>query len=100
MTAHTLKHLAPLARPLALLAALMLGAALVACAASSTPELDQKFGDSVRGIHSQQVIAAPPAQLQDPVAGLDGVAAVHTQERYQDSFKEPAKSFDMLSAGK
>ncbi len=99
MISSLFKSAAPLARGLAVAAAAAWVATLVACAASSTTELDKKFGDSVRAIREQQIIAAPALQRQDPVAGLDGVAAVHAQERYQDSFKEPAKTFDMLSSG-
>lgn len=99
MTSHTFKFFASLARVVAMAAAGLLGIALAGCAVSSTSDMDKKFGDSVRAIREQQIIVAPPSQLKDPVLGLDGVAAVHTQERYRDSFKEPAKTFDMLSSG-
>ena len=99
MTSKTFKAVASLARWVALVTTAALGVALVGCATSSTTDLDKKFGDSVRAIRDQQTVVSPPSQRQDPVTGLDGVAAVHTQERYQDSFKEPAKTFDMLSSG-
>jgi hypothetical protein len=99
MTSYTFKALTPLARGVSMVVCVLLGCNLAGCAASSTPELDKTFGDTVRKIYAQQTIVAPPAQLQDPVMGMDGVAAAHTQQRYQDSFKEPAKTFDMLSSG-
>lgn len=99
MTSNTFKTAAPLARWLAFVATAAVGAGLGGCAVSSTSQMDKKFGDSVRAIRDQQIIVAPPSQRQDPVAGLDGVAAVHSHERYQDSFKEPPKTFDMLSSG-
>lgn len=73
---------------------------LTGCAASSTSALDAKFGDSVRAIRDSQIVGATAAQRQDPVLGIDGAAAVHTQDRYQESFKAPAKTFEVLGTGK
>ena len=75
-------------------------ATLAACAAPSTQALDTKFGESVRTIRDSQIIGATPAQRQDPVAGLDAAAAVHSQDRYQDSFKAPAKTFELFGGSK
>ena len=99
MSSSPFKALALPMRWIYLVLGALLGATLAGCAVSNTPELDKTFGDSVRKINLQQTVAAPPAQAQDSVMGMDGVAAVHTQQRYQDSFKEPAKTFDMLSSG-
>ena len=97
MTSNTLKTLA---RGAGWAGLVCVGATLAACAAPSTQALDAKFGESVRTIRDSQIIGATPAQRQDPVAGLDASAAVNSQERYQDSFKAPAKTFDPFSAGK
>lgn len=97
MTSNTFKLLA---RGAGWAAVAWFGAALVACAAPSTQALDAKFGASVRAIRDSQIIGATPAQRQDPVAGLDAAAAVNSQERYQDSFKAPAKTFEPLGSGK
>lgn len=97
MTSNTLKTLA---RGAGWAGLVCVGATLAACAAPSTQALDAKFGESVRTIRDSQIIGTTPAQRQDPVAGLDASAAVNSQERYQDSFKAPAKTFDPFSAGK
>lgn len=97
MTSNTFNILA---RGAGWAAAAWLGATLAACAAPSTQALDGKFGASVRAIRDSQIIGSTPAQRQDPVAGLDASAAVNSQERYQDSFKAPAKTFDPFGGGK
>lgn len=97
MTSNTFKTLA---RGAGWAGLVCVGATLAACAAPSTQALDAKFGESVRTIRDSQIIGTTPAQRQDPVAGLDASAAVNSQERYQDSFKAPAKTFDPFSAGK
>jgi len=89
-----------LARGAAWAAVAWIGATLAACAAPSTQAMDAKFGESVRTIRDSQIIGATPALRQDPVAGLDAAAAVYGQERYQDSFKAPAKTFDPLGGAK
>jgi hypothetical protein len=75
-------------------------ATLFGCAAPSTQALDAKFGESVRSIRDSETIGATPAQRQDPVAGLDAAAAVHSQDRYQDSFKAPVKTFELFGSGR
>lgn len=97
MTSNTFKILA---RGAGWATVAWVGAMLVACAAPSTQALDAKFGASVRAIRESQIIGATPAQRQDPVTGLDAAAAVNNQERYQDSFKAPAKTFEPFSGGK
>jgi hypothetical protein len=97
MTSNTFKILA---RGAGWAGLVWVGATLAACAAPSTQALDAKFGESVRTIRDSQIIGATPALRQDPVAGLDAAAAVYGQERYQDSFKAPAKTFDPLGGAK
>lgn len=99
MTSYPFKARAPLLRRASLAMGALLACTLAGCATSTTPEMDKTFGDSVRNIYTQQTLVPLPVQLQDTVTGVDGVAAVHSQQRYQDSFKEPAKTFDMLGAG-
>ncbi len=95
----TSSHFKPLTRAAAWAALVCIGITLAACAAPSTQALDAKFGESVRAIIDSQTIGATPAQRQDPVTGLDAAAAIHSQERYQDSFKTPAKTFEVLGSG-
>jgi hypothetical protein len=69
------------------------------CAATVSPELDARFGDAVRAVREQQILNPGAAVSQDPVLGVEGAAAVSTQERYQDSFKSPPKTFEVLGIG-
>ena len=57
------------------LAALMLALQLAACAHSSTPALDQRFGDAVRLAMAQQVRHPASAGNRQPADGLDGASA-------------------------
>ena len=75
-----------------------LGTQFTGCA-STTPELDAKFGDAVRAAREAQTLNPGASANKDPVLGLDGKAAVHAQERYEDSFKSPPKTFDITTGG-
>ena len=80
------KSILPLSRRLA---ALALALQLAACAHSSTPRLDARFGDAVRLAMVQQVRAPAPAANRAPADGLDGPSARAVLERYRASFAEP-----------
>ena len=84
--------------PSLLLATVVLGFAtqFTGCG-STTPELDAKFGDAVRAAREAQTLNPAASSNKDPVLGLDGKAAVQAQERYQDSFKSPPKTFDITT---
>lgn len=83
------------------LAILPLGLALqlCGCANSATPQLDARFGDAVRAARSAQVLNPEVPASTDPVLGLDGKSAVNALDRYQDSFKSPPKTFEILGIG-
>lgn len=66
---------------------------------NTTPELDAKFGDAVRAAREAQTLNPGASPNQDPVLGLDGKAAVQAQDRYQDSFKSPPKTFEINTGG-
>jgi hypothetical protein len=74
------------------LLALMLGAC------TTTPILDSKFGYAVNTAKAQQTINPQASRNTDPVAGLDGTPAKDSIDRYQNSFKEPPPTFDILFA--
>lgn len=77
---------------------LLLG--LLAGCASITPNFDAKFGDAVRAARQAQTLnPGPRAADTDPVLGLDAQAAVKAQERYQESFKAPPKTFEVINIG-
>lgn len=82
-----------------------LGAAAAACllsaCASTTPNWDAQFGDSVRILNAQQVARPQAAANADPVSGIDGRAARAAVERYERSLPEPKAATPMSStAGK
>ena len=72
---------------------------LLAGCASVTPNYDAKFGDAVRGARQAQTLNPTSAPDADPVVGLDAQAAVSAQQRYQDSFKSPPQTFEVISSG-
>jgi type IV pilus biogenesis protein CpaD/CtpE len=61
---------------------------LSACA-SSTPHYDQHFGESVRATLASQVINPAASANPNPVAGIDGRAAIAGQDHYERSFSQP-----------
>ena len=69
------------------------------CASVTTPNYDAKFGDAVRAARLAQTLNPTGVANSDPVLGLDGKAAVHALERYQDSFKAPPKTFEVINIG-
>jgi len=71
------------------LAALALAMQLAACAHSSTPQLDPRFGDAVRLAMTQQVRDPASAGNRQPADGLDGPSAHAVMQRYRASFVEP-----------
>ena len=72
---------------------------LLAACASTTPNYDAKFGDAVRGARQAQTLNPGARADTDPVLGLDAQAAVKAQERYQESFKAPPKTFEVINIG-
>lgn len=74
-------------------------AALLAACASSTPQWDARFGESVRGALAAQAINPGAARNQNPVAGLDGKAARAALERYEHSFTTPPAPPPPMSIG-
>lgn len=77
------------------IAVMGLATQLTGCA-STTPELDAKFGDAVRAARDKQILNPAASANQDPVLGVDGKAAVSAQDRYNDSFKAPPKTFEVI----
>lgn len=77
-----------LPRSLSLLA---LAATLTACA-ETTPRWDSTFGNSVRSTFAAQVINPAAVRNANPVAGIDGRAALATQQKYEsgEAAKETA----------
>lgn len=74
-------------------------AALLTACASTTPVLDANFGNAVRQARSAQTINLNASANRDPVLGIDGQAAASAQDRYQESFKSPPKTFEIINIG-
>lgn len=85
---------------MSLAATLVIGMSLqLAGCASTTPELDSRFGEAVRGTRDAQALKPAAPVSKDPVLGVDGKAAVQAQERYEESFKSPPKTFEVIGIG-
>ena len=74
-------------------------AALLAGCASTTPVLDANFGDAVRQARKAQTLNPNASANRDPVLGIDGQAGAAAQGRYQESFKAPPKTFEIINIG-
>ena len=74
-------------------------ACLVTGCASVSPQYDAKFGDSVRAAIAAQTLNPSAAPNTDAALGLDGGSAGNALERYQDSFKAPVKTFEVINIG-
>lgn len=77
----------------------VLTAALLTACASTTPVLDANFGNAVRQARSAQTLNPNASANLDPVLGIDGQAAASAQDRYQESFKAPPKTFEVINIG-
>ena len=73
--------------------------ALLTACASTTPTLDANFGNAVRQARAAQTLNPTASSNRDPVLGIDGKAGAAAQERYQDSFKAPPKTFEIINIG-
>ena len=71
---------------------------LTACS-STTPVLDAEFGKAVRQARMAQTLNPNASANRDPVLGIDGQAGAAAQDRYQDSFKTPPKTFEVINIG-
>jgi hypothetical protein len=75
-----------------------IAALLAGCAVNPAPNYDIRFGDAVREA-KQRMTLNPAASSTNPVVGLDGRAAREAQVRYQDSFKAPPPSINVINIG-
>lgn len=73
--------------------------ALLAGCASTTPEYDARFGESVRQLREAQVIDRQAGENVDAVLGLDGNAAREAMQRYRNSFREPPPVVNVIQIG-
>ncbi len=66
---------------------------------SSTPEWDKNFGNAVTQIRTMQTLNPTASENNDPVAGIDGAAAVAAQTAYGKSFTAPAPPTNVFTIG-
>ena len=86
------------ARQSLLAASLGIAAVLAGCA-SPTPVVDAQFGKAVREARAAQTLNPNASANRNPVLGIDGKAAAAAQERYQESFKSPPQTFNVINIG-
>lgn len=82
-----------------LLVLLLSGAGMFAGCASTTPQLDATFGEAVRSARTTQTLNPKASENTAPVLGMDGKAAASAQQRYQESFQTPPKTFEIINIG-
>ena len=74
-------------------------AATVAGCAAAPSNLDAHFGEAVLTARAAQTINPDASRSRDPVRGLDGKSAREAIGRYQDSFKTPPPTFNVINIG-
>lgn len=75
------------------------GTAVLTACTSTSPTLDAKFGDAVRQARIQQTLNPNASANRNPVLGIDGRAGAAAQDRYQESFRTPPKTFEIINIG-
>jgi hypothetical protein len=80
------------------LAALLIALGASACA-STTPQLDAQFGQSMQRMLAQQTLDPRAIGNPDPVRGIDGKAAKTAYDEYQKSFREKVAPPAIINVG-
>lgn len=89
----------PCMSPLRGVAGCVAALTLLAGCASTTPDYDARFGESVRQIRQAQVLHPNAGQQPDQALGMDGNAAREALQRYRNSFKEPPPAVNVINIG-
>jgi len=82
-----------------ILSALIASAALVGCATSKTPVLDEHFGEAVNAAKAQQTLYPDASTTNEAVYGVDGAAADAAIDRYHKSFTQPPANTNVFNIG-
>ena len=90
---------APISLRLALAMTVLSSASLLMGCASTSPLMDAKFGDAVRQARSAQTLNPNASANRTPVVGIDAKSGAAALERYQDSFRAPPKTFEVINIG-
>lgn len=72
---------------------------LAACATSTTPNYDQRAGDALRSAKLAMTINPDAGKTVDATDGMDGKAAKEAVGRYQNSFKTPPPTVNVINIG-
>ena len=75
------------------------GLRLTGCAATTTPYLDSRFGESVKAARALQTLNPDASLNTDPVAGVDARAAKSAMDQYHKSFETPPATFGIMNIG-
>jgi hypothetical protein len=67
--------------------------------ASTTPNVDARFGQAVLAARAQQTINPAASLNPDQVKGIDGRAAREAMTGYYESFKTPPPTFNVINIG-
>lgn len=79
-----------------------LATGLTACAGTvetTTPHLDEQFGQAVSQAVAQQTINPDASRNADPVAGMDGKAAKAVMDAYHEGLKQPPEPATVINIG-
>lgn len=71
---------------------------LTACT-TTTPDYDKRFGDAVRDAKLKMTINPDAGKDTGPLVGMDGKAARESIILYQDTFKEPPPTVNVINIG-
>lgn len=74
-------------------------ALLLAGCVTRAPVVDQHFGEAVNTAKAQQTINPDASRDLDPVAGIDGMAADATIDRYHKSYETPPQPVNVFTIG-
>lgn len=66
---------------------------------TSTPQWDANFGNAVTAMRTMQTANPEASANNDPVAGLDGIAAGYAIENYGKSFEAPPTHTNLFTFG-
>ena len=75
----------------------MIGVVMFAGCTTTTPHLDSKFGQAVNAAKAQQTLNPEASKNADPVSGQDGKAGKESMDRYQESYKAPPPTFNVIN---
>jgi hypothetical protein len=85
------------------MAALAAGTLLLAGCESPTPRYDARFGEAVRTARMQMTIHPDAGKTVgkgvDAPTGMDGRAAGHAMDRYEQSYKTPPRAVNVINIG-